>query len=356
MEEDTRTFPFMKIPIELRIIIYELALFPRATFALFSPMSDEKHLPEGHDQWWYSKGKRKEHVLSYQFALSPLLLVCKQIHHETKPVMRSYHNTVQSSFIHEDVIAEPHPLFISICENSRFVLDSFGKINRKFLEQSLAPVHLAVRSIIIKSHCLFLDDGPTSLLWSGDNDAHWLPFTQSLIRMPALEEVAIYVPSEEEGDWYCSQALPELSELLELGKLRRLWYLFTDPNIEAENSDYLERALRPEVPEPLEDYWKACEESEKSPDRFSSTRDDQFVEAICDGYKDGWQALRSAFRLERVGEPIGDKAVLELSDGSDSDDLMDWEDQFEEESEEESGGYDEYGSEDEFEDDFRTAI
>ncbi|KAF2670370.1 hypothetical protein BT63DRAFT_413104 [Microthyrium microscopicum] len=239
MEPVQTTSRLLDLPLEIRLIIYELVLLPRVTFSIRDYFLHRRgeprpnHFPynfPAEGRWW--KSRNNNHMVSYEFSLPipPLLTACKQIAGESQLVLRHYHKVIKSSFDHEDFIADPSPLFLAICDSARFVIDTTGNFSKLYFERSLQPIRSSIRSIVISPRCLAVTSPSTRQLWMKSPDEEWTPFSRMLLTMSALEEVAVSIDAGVGGR--CAEmAAIEVCQMVEMGKLAKVRYLCREEQV-----------------------------------------------------------------------------------------------------------------------------
>ncbi|KAF2242242.1 hypothetical protein BU26DRAFT_157430 [Trematosphaeria pertusa] len=235
------TFPLMKLPRELRDCIYELALEPRAEFLHtrleqsdpayclptmpFPRSDDEEHDERSEDDddnsdddthWGQLKA-----ILAFRLStFHPLLLVSREVNAEVKRLLKilrpRYHSAVKSS-IHLRGMKSPHPLFLSICSRSRFVLDSDISHSLFFLLSLPRVIRPFIRNVVITMENLMADDAAVLGVWCRRDDGY-CHFTRLLReQLPGLREIALAVPAsnmEWYCEWYCEYAPRMVCDML----------------------------------------------------------------------------------------------------------------------------------------------
>ncbi|KAF2431714.1 hypothetical protein EJ08DRAFT_648690 [Tothia fuscella] len=253
----------LDIPQELRDLIYDHTVQTHASFT-FSYVLDRPHP----SQWSSTSG---EHSVTYRLsAYTPLLLVCKQITAEIKTCLETAtsvaHTTIRSSFHGRNTTKHPSQSFLSLCASSRFVLGCGSKFAHTLLNKSLASLRPAIRSVVIFGAALVLGEIGNKEMWF--SHTHWTPFTRDLLWLPALTEVAMTVRSD---DWFCNGAPSQLLNILELGGVQKVRFLYEAANKDQDTCEFLGEAETTYLPN---DHTLTEEELENLPDRFCIGREE----------------------------------------------------------------------------------
>ncbi|CAJ2500909.1 Uu.00g037620.m01.CDS01 [Anthostomella pinea] len=268
MSDKTSSFPFLQLPIELRDQIYALAVEPKAPFTHIDkdeldeacpqmryPYLDEYAVNKNDERVW---GHRDEYswcavglgntasfphttrdiatdVLGYRLStFTPLLLVSTAVSCEVKQVVRRLtprlHLLIRQS-IRGEVIEQPvHSRMVELWSNSRLELSSNAISSMSFLRRLPDAIRAHTHSLVIGRNNLYLHVETCAPAWRGcpgDFSGKWTPFSLLLHHgLPALHEVALYVPPDHSYTSYC-YAWREMSQMLADGRIDVLRLLYT---------------------------------------------------------------------------------------------------------------------------------
>lgn len=174
-------------------------------------------------------------TLGYKLSTyTPLLLASRQVHAEVKqlliPLNAKLHSLVKQSVLGDAFRKQAlHPLFLDLCADSRLELGTDAAESMAFLGRMADPVRLHIKSLVIGPRNMMADDAPAREAWSKDSDISFeTPFTEAVrLALPALREVALWVPDNYEGyEWYCYLAPMEMGELLVANVIESLQLFF----------------------------------------------------------------------------------------------------------------------------------
>lgn len=148
--------------------------------------------------------------------LKPCSHVCQSRQTDVNAYRPRYHSAVKSS-IHLRGMKSPHPLFLSICSRSRFVLDSDISHSLFFLLSLPRVIRPFIRNVVITMENLMADDAAVLGVWCRRDDGY-CHFTRLLReQLPGLREIALAVPAsnmEWYCEWYCEYAPRMVCDML----------------------------------------------------------------------------------------------------------------------------------------------
>ncbi|KAF2870389.1 hypothetical protein BDV95DRAFT_608387 [Massariosphaeria phaeospora] len=195
------TFPLLDLPRELRNVIIEFSLEPRADFlhtahsyvkpGFSLPMMDEdshEDLDEDEEErrWDDDLEKRIERdpniwdgdgqtsLLTFRLSFpTPLLRVSAQIRAETQDLLKvlrpRVHEIVKTS-IHTHRIVDACPMFLDICTRSCFFFSTYAEDTLFWLKRIPEEMRPCVRDIVMMDQNLFADDEDTAEAWAWINN------------------------------------------------------------------------------------------------------------------------------------------------------------------------------------------
>ncbi|KAI4682086.1 uncharacterized protein J4E88_004974 [Alternaria novae-zelandiae] len=273
-------FRLHDLPQELRDMIYDYSLEPRAIFRhtnredqreqnqgydlpetdsskedpqiildmMYQPEVADEDLPvpdELYDEFWHDPNgppglfsDSQEVMLTYKIFMStPLLLVSKEVNREAGRVLKAnkrgwinYYNEVARSNIHYHRIIKPSKAFQYLWSRSQVVLENTTEDTLFFLQILPEVLKKSLHSLIITKSLINIDDVFSIALWQTD-DENGGSFMSNLIKghYPNLRTMALEIPStEEEMRSNLYNASRSLCDMLKMKDLNTLRYFFRE--------------------------------------------------------------------------------------------------------------------------------